>query len=134
LKVLIKFRLSTLSVSLNLSAFMNFTSASSFNNPESADTFGEEISLEKAVAWTGTYQENHSGGLRAAFFSATVFQQLLKQYGTTGIRIYNATNSEGQDCFVLVGATEDGDLTKGLIFDKGNVCPNACVTSVLNHS
>ena len=100
-----------------------------------AGTAGEQISLDKAIAWTATYQENHAGGLKSVFFSTTVFKQLFSQQGATGIRIYNATDSEGKDCFVLVGATQDGDLTEGqsIVFDKGNCCPDTCINSLLNH-
>ena len=70
------------------------------------------------------------------FFSTDVFEALSKQDGATGIRIYNAINSEGKECFVLVGATVDGDLTReqNIAVDKGQGCPDICVISPLNHS
>ncbi|WP_375437093.1 hypothetical protein, partial [uncultured Hymenobacter sp.] len=92
--------------------------------------------FEEAKTWTTTYQHHREGGLKSVFFSADVFQKLFLQDGATGIRIYNATNSEGQECFVLVGATEEGDLAEdnNIAFDKGQRCPEVCVISPLNHS
>lgn len=101
-----------------------------------ATTAGSVITMAEAVAWTGTYQATHPGGLKSVYFSADVFQALLKQTGAAGIRIYNATNSDGKNCFVLVGATADGDLAEGqdIAYDKGLCCPDTCITSPLNHS
>ncbi|MBO0360206.1 hypothetical protein J0X19_19750 [Hymenobacter sp. BT186] len=99
-------------------------------------TVGAQISMQEAIDWTKTYQADHKGQLKAVYFSADVFQTLLKQYGADGIRIYNATDDQGKDCFVLVGATATGDLTEGqaLVYDKGQSCPDTCAVSPLNHS
>jgi hypothetical protein len=94
---------------------------------------GEKITLAEATDWTKTYQSNHPDQLKAVYFSADVFIDFLKQ-GGDGIRIYNATNDNGEDCFVLVSATTDSDLTAEQIYDKGFCCPNACVPSPLNHA
>jgi hypothetical protein len=101
-----------------------------------ADTAGEEISIDEAKAWTAAYQEVHPEGLKSVFFSASVFQKLFEQTNATGIRIYNATRPDGQDCFILVGATEGNDLTDegSRVFDKGRVCPDNCLDSPLNHN
>lgn len=101
-----------------------------------SNTVGEQISMQEAIDWTKTYQSEHEGQLKAVYFSADVFQALLKQHGADGIRIYNATNAEGRNCFVLVGATADEDLTEGqrIVYDKGSCCPDSCVSSPLNHS
>jgi hypothetical protein len=98
-------------------------------------TVGTQISMQEAIDWTKTYQSIHKGELKAVYFSADVFTDLLKQVGTDGIRIYNATDADGKDCFVLVGATAGTDLTEGrhLVYDKGNSCPDSCVSSPLNH-
>lgn len=98
-------------------------------------TVGAQISMQEASDWTKTYQNHHQGQLKAVYFSADVFITLLKQAGADGIRIYNATNADGKDCFVLVGATADTDLTEGqdLVYDKGACCPDNCVSSPLNH-
>ncbi|UOQ67337.1 hypothetical protein [Hymenobacter volaticus] len=103
-------------------------------NPQ--NTVGERISFEKAAAWTATYQNDHAGSLQSVFYSADVFLKLLRQEGATGIRIYNAINPEGKECFVLVGATEEGDLTEEhhFAFDKGQGCPDTCVISSLARS
>ena len=81
------------------------------------------------------YQANHEGQLRAVYFSADVFHALLKQAGTEGICIYNATNDKGQDCFVLVGATSGCNLTEkqSVVYERGQHCPHQCVVSPLNH-
>jgi hypothetical protein len=99
-------------------------------------TAGERISFKKAEAWTATYQSDHASGLQSMFYSADVFLKLLRQDGATGIRIYNAINADGKECFVLVGATEEGDLTAehNFVFDKGQGCPDICIVSSLSHS
>lgn len=99
-------------------------------------TVGAQISMQEAIDWTKTYQSDHQGRLKAVYFSADVFQTLLKQHGADGIRIYNATDTDGQDCFVLVGATATEDLTEeqNLVYDRGHRCPDGCVASVLNHA
>lgn len=113
---------------------------SSFNNPSdelnSQNVVGERISFVKAAAWTATYQNDHAGGLQSVFYSADVFLKLLRQDGATGIRIYNAINPDGKECFVLVGATEEGDLTEehNLVFDKGQGCPDTCIVSSLSRN
>ncbi|WP_022823164.1 hypothetical protein [Hymenobacter norwichensis] len=98
-------------------------------------TVGAQISMQEASDWTKTYQDKHQGELKAVYFSADVFTALLKQAGADGIRIYNATDATGKDCFVLVGATASDDLTEGrhLVYDKGASCPDSCVSSPLNH-
>lgn len=98
-------------------------------------TVGEVITLTQAIAWTGTYQAEHAEGLRSVYFSADVFTDLLAASGAKGIRIYNANNGTN-DCFVLVAATEDTDLTGSeyKLYDKGTGCPGSCpVNSPLNH-
>ena len=102
-------------------------------NPKLID--GSQITMQEAIDWTKTYQSNHEEQLKAIYFSADVFQTLLKQPGADGIRIYNATNADGKDCFVLVGATVTGDLTEGksVAYDKGRCCPSECIASPLNH-
>lgn len=98
-------------------------------------TAGELISLSEAIDWTAAYQSEHPEGLRSVYFSADVFDNLLKQPGAKGIRIYNA-NDGTKDCLVLVAATEDADLTGGeyKLYDRGLTCPSACaINSPLNH-
>jgi hypothetical protein len=109
---------------------------SNLNEMSPSDTAGEQISIDEATTWTATYQEAHPEGLQSVFFSASVFRKLLEQTDATGIRIYNATRPNGQDCFVLVGATESSDLTDegSRVFDKGRVCPDNCLESPLNHN
>lgn len=122
---------------LSLPCHMDSTSSQSPSDElDPKITVGERISFDKAEAWTATYQTDHAGGLQSVFYSADVFLKLLRQEGATGIRIYNAINSEGKECFVLVGATEEGDLTEehNFAFDKGQGCPDICVISSLTHN
>ena len=100
------------------------------------NTVGSQISMPEANDWTKTYQDHHEGHLKAVYFSADVFQALLKQQGADGIRIYNATDADGKNCFVLVGATAASDLTEeqSLAYDRGQRCPDMCAVSPLNHS
>lgn len=98
-----------------------------------AATVGQAISLNKAIEWTGTYQEAHPGKLRSVYFSKEVFKTLLDQSASDGIRIYLA-NDGTHDTLILVGATEDTDQTEdgSNIFDHGHVSPPRSVVSPLN--
>lgn len=97
---------------------------------------GSPIDLATAVAWTGAYQEAHHGELRSCYFSAEVFQALLNQAGTKGIRIYLANNGTN-DCMILASATPDQDFTASeyQLYEYGRCCPPYCPTeSRLNHN
>ena len=96
-------------------------------------TLGTPITLDEAKSWTNLYQKARRNELRAVYFSSDVFQTLLKQAGTQGIRIYLA-NDGTKDTMVLVSATENGDLTgpEYQIFDHGSSIPPNHVTSPLN--
>ncbi|MDF7815277.1 hypothetical protein P1X16_28100 [Hymenobacter sp. YC55] len=93
----------------------------------SAETAGAAISLQEAIDWTRNYQARHQGHVKASYFRTDVFKTLINLPSASGIRIYNATNTQGHDCFVLVGATENRDLTaeSDPVYDKGNTCGGA---------
>ena len=96
-------------------------------------TIGTPITLDEAKSWTNLYQKSHQNELRAVYFSSDVFQTLLKQAGTQGIRIYLA-NDGTKDTMVLVSATGNADLTgpEYQIFDHGGAIPPGQITSLLN--
>lgn len=88
---------------------------------------GGMIDLDQAAAMTKQYQQQHPGALRAGYFSAYVYTDLLAQPGCIGIRIYSGLKEGEQECFVLVGVDKDGaDMTKGLLFDISRPCPPYC--------
>lgn len=93
---------------------------------------GEQITLSEAIDWTKEYQAHHKGETIAVRYDAQVFTDLLDQTDCTGIRIYNATLDNGKNSFVLVGVNALGqDLTSGLLFEMGAVCPSSCDTGSL---
>ncbi|MBD2715611.1 hypothetical protein KBK19_11235 [Microvirga sp. STR05] len=61
------------------------------------------LTQEQAVRWTGTYQYNHPGQLRGAYYEAAILEELIRQNATTGIRIYHALTHNDEHTFVLVG-------------------------------
>lgn len=97
----------------------------SFNGNE-----GEAIPLETAKEWTATYratkEENEPN---AVFFGREKLQQILDQADCMGIRIYFGVNDEQEKALILVGAEADeDDQLKGLVLDRGAICPPRCPT------
>lgn len=100
---------------------------------------GAPISRETASRWIQNHTEKHpeKDSIRARFFGSDLINQILQQDGCVGIRIYYATNDEGEKQLLLVGAREDGnniwpadskaDLSaEGLIVDASRPCPPYC--------
>lgn len=97
------------------------------------------ISLEDAIAWTGNYQSQHPNELRSVYFPKNVFEALLEPGSAKGIRIYLANSSptaDAVDTMILVGATEDSDLTtegEYSLYDHGTGSPPCIISSPLSH-
>jgi|GEM_PF-874126 len=91
---------------------------------------GAIIPLDKAVDLTKRYHATHAGNVRAGYFSAYVYRELLAQEGCIGIRIYKGLKEGNQECFVLVGVSNEGaDMTDGLLYDLSKPCPPICSDS-----
>ncbi|MEK6510017.1 hypothetical protein [Myroides sp. C4067] len=88
----------------------------------------DQISLEKAVELTHSYQENNADLPKSYFIGTNKLNELLSQNGCIGVRIYpgldKATNKVN---LVLVGVDQEAeDLTNGVIVDHLVICPPLC--------
>ncbi|SKC83920.1 hypothetical protein [Ohtaekwangia koreensis] len=105
---------------------------------------GKPISKDTADKWIKNHHDKHpeKNSIRARFFGSNIINELLSQEGCVGMRIYYATNDEGEKQLLLVGAREDGSniwpsgsgdektmSTSGLIVDASNPCPPFCPTN-----
>lgn len=102
---------------------------------------GKPITKATANKWIENYHEKHpkKDAIRARFFGSDIINQILEQDKCVGIRIYYATNDEGEKQLLLVGAREDGSniwpdddasvvdaSASGLIVDASSPCPPFC--------
>jgi hypothetical protein len=107
-------------------------------------TVGKAISKDTAMRWIKNYHEKHphKDGIRARFFGLNIIDEILSQHECVGIRIYYASNDEGEKQLLLVGAREDGSniwpddsegatilSAQGLIADASSPCPPYCPTN-----
>ncbi|HEY9046414.1 MAG TPA: hypothetical protein VIN08_10985 [Ohtaekwangia sp.] len=101
---------------------------------------GKPISKETADKWIKNHDEKHpeKDSIKARFFGINAISDLLSQDGCIGMRIYYATNDDGEKQLLLVGAREDGSNiwpdgtdanASGLIVDASNPCPPYCSTN-----
>jgi hypothetical protein len=95
---------------------------------------GAFITLQDAAALTANYR--NSGMLNPVlgqFLGANKLQQLLRQPGCVGLRIYYATDgTTGAPKIVVVGVTSnENDIlaTNPLILDQSMPCPPTCGNS-----
>ena len=97
---------------------------------------GEVIDLETAQRWTKNYRDNAPGGpnkVRAHFFGAQHYNDILNQPGVVGIRNYHGLDEEGKLVLIMVGVDENqNDLERGVIVEKSVQCPPVCGTGSLN--
>jgi hypothetical protein len=91
-------------------------------------TTGAKITLAEAEALTASYQTNFPGENACYFVGADHVDDILKQEGCIGIRVYKGLNKTSfKKTLVLIGVNADGhDMTEGFIVDKVTVCPDNC--------
>jgi len=98
-------------------------------------TQGGPISKNTAAEWIQRYQDFTE--VKAHFFGAEHINNLLKQPGCVGMRIYHAMDETGKRQVLLVGVREDGsniwpknssdpNTTEGMVLDMGMPCPPWC--------
>jgi ABC-type dipeptide/oligopeptide/nickel transport system permease subunit len=84
------------------------------------------ITLAQAIAYTRAWQQEHPGERRAWMLPRGIIDEILKQPGCAGIRVY-AGNVPGDQRLVWVGTDEQGnDMTSGVIGEKCEPCPPFC--------
>lgn len=92
------------------------------------NTYGEVITLEEAVEFTHTFQENNPDSIKAYTVSKDKLMLILEQEDCKGIRIYNGTDgNSSKNNLVLVGVDSTGeDMTEGVILEDLSICPPHC--------
>jgi len=95
----------------------------SFNGNE-----GQFVTLAEASQWTANFRETSCfQGIHAQFYGKSKIQDILRQPGCVGIRVYRALDDLGVPIVVLVGTdANENDLYNGLILEKGTQCPPYC--------
>lgn len=89
---------------------------------------GEVITLDEAIDFTHTYQNNNPDEIKSFFAGINKINRILGQDDCIGIRFYNGENSTtGAKNLVLVGVDKDGeDITSGVIVEYLTPCPKFC--------
>jgi|SRR5690554_1803460 len=92
---------------------------------------GEIISLDEAVHFTHSFQENNPDALKAFFVGTNNLKRIMEQDDCIGIRIYNGYDiTQNKTNPVLVGVDENGeDMTNGIIVEHLAPCPPDCSKS-----
>lgn len=84
------------------------------------------ITLAEAIAYTHSWQKAHPRERRAWMLPREIIDEILKQPGCAGIRVY-AGNVPGDQRLVWVGTDAKGsDLTDGVIAEQCMPCPPFC--------
>lgn len=87
------------------------------------------ITLAEAIAYTHAWQKAHPGERKAWMLPRDIIDEILKQPGCAGIRVY-AGNVPDDKRLVWVGTDKEGnDLTSGPIAEECWLCPPYCATS-----
>lgn len=86
------------------------------------------ISLEDAAVLTRRYRQG--GKLRSGdsgAFNGPQVEELLKQPGCAGVRVYKGRDAEGMDALILVGVDGNGDdMANGMLLEFDFRCPPFC--------
>lgn len=102
----------------------------SFNGSE-----GKPIDLNVAATWTTKYRDSHPNEVYSHFFGSGILQQLLKQPGCQGIRLYYGLDGATPQ-LVAVGANGEEDDQLGSTFivadDTPTGPPHCGQANVLN--
>lgn len=89
---------------------------------------GAVITLDEAVNYTHTFQENNPDGIKSFFVGIDKINRILGQDDCIGIRIYNGKDEVTEkNNLVLVGVDKNGeDIIQGIILEHLAVCPPYC--------
>lgn len=93
---------------------------------------GAFISLQDAAALTARYRSGQQNPILGQFLGTEKLQDLLKQTGCAGLRIYYGKKTDGTPTIVVVGVDTDENDILGqdpLILDQAAPCPSYCSSS-----
>lgn len=93
-------------------------------------TEGSAISLSTAAALTKEHRAQNPSARLGHFFGKDIIEEILRQEGCVGIRIYYGIDSDtGKRELVIVGANDEEDDMLDLIADVSAPCPARCSSS-----
>ena len=89
------------------------------------------ISLDQAAHLIQNFKNKPAApATKGGYFGRNIFDQILAQAGTVGIRYYYAAQDDGTPTLVLVGVDSLGnDMEKGVIAEFAWPCPPYCSVS-----
>ena len=89
------------------------------------------ITLADAVALTKAHRASAAkDDVKGEMWPREVFETLLAQPGTAGIRVYHGRGPKGEKQMVMVAVDANGaDMTSGAIMELGYPCPPFCDTA-----
>lgn len=86
-----------------------------------------QITTETALRYVSNYHSIVGDQLTAGYMGRNIFEKILAQEGTVGVRIYNARLDDGSPTYVIVGVDRDGnDIIGGVIGEDIVPCPPQC--------
>ena len=93
------------------------------------------VSIDEATHYIQNFKSNPvAPATKGGYFGRNIFEKILAQPGTVGIRYYYAAKDDGTPTIVLVGVDSTGDdMVKGVIAEIAFPCPPYCPqTNVLS--
>ena len=89
------------------------------------------VTLEAATHYIQNFKNNPvAPTTKGGYFGRNIFDKILAQPGTVGIRYYYAAKDDGTPTLVLVGVDSTGsDLVQGVIGEVVYPCPPYCSSS-----
>lgn len=89
---------------------------------------GEVISLDEAINFTHSYQNENPDAIKAFLVDVNQLNLITQQDGCVQIRIYKGYDTTTKtNNLVLVGVNEQGDdMTDGVILERLLPCPPRC--------
>lgn len=89
------------------------------------------VTLDQAVHYIQNFKSKPvAPTTKGGYFGRNIFEKILAQPGTVGIRYYYAAMDDATPTIVLVGVDSTGnDLVNGVIGEVTNPCPPLCPTS-----
>ena len=86
------------------------------------------ITLDQAVHYIHNFKAKPAAPTtKGGYFSRNIFEKILAQPGTVGIRYYYAAMDDATPTIVLVGVDSTGnDMENGVVGEFVNPCPPFC--------
>jgi len=89
------------------------------------------VTLDEATRYVQNFKKNRvAPKTNGGYFGRNIFEQILAQPGTVGIRYYYAAQDDSIPTLVLVGVDSTGsDMEKGVVAEHPLPCPPYCITT-----